>query len=246
MQRVRRPAAPARVRDYLNRKHLEVLSTRLTGQLNIDKLWKQSRQTKTIGATALGLLQSAMGQRERCMYCLDAHGTDIEHFWPKASYPGRAFKWNNWLLCCTECGRIKGNRFPLTPERRPLLVDPSAEEPWQHLDFEPDTGNLVPRFDRVSGQFSAKGEATVDVLQLARREALAAGYRRTYTRLTTAVEASLNDPQLDATNLMARLREADDHGLLPWCFRWAGQRLEPFSRLKERHPNAWPVCARLA
>jgi len=62
------------------------------------KIYKEVRKT----------LQRMMGERERCMYCLDSHGADVEHFWPKTTYPERMFDWNNLLLCRTECGRMKG------------------------------------------------------------------------------------------------------------------------------------------
>lgn len=70
-------------------------------------------------------------------------------------------------------------------------MDPTAEDPWDYLDFDPDTGSRVARFDGTSKRWSAKGEETVRLLQLDRREALAAGYRRTYLRLAKRVEGYL-------------------------------------------------------
>jgi hypothetical protein len=92
------------------------------------------------------------------------------------------FVWLNLLLCCVECGRFKGDRFPLA-DGAPLLVDPTAEDPWDYLDFDPTTGNVVARFDTAANDWIAKGQATVGLLQLDRREAMAAGYRKTYRRL---------------------------------------------------------------
>ena len=146
-----------------------------------------------IGTIALNLLQETMGERERCMYCMDAHGTDIEHFWPKARYPARAFRWNNWLLSCTECGRIKGSKFPLSANSRPLLVDPCAEDPWQHLDFDTDTGNLMAKYDTALSAPSPKGVETVKALELNQREALAAGYLLTHERLKVIVEEAVSE-----------------------------------------------------
>ena len=121
--------------------------------------------------SVLETLRRMTGERERWMYCLDSHGSDIEHFWPKTPYPERMFRWVNLLLCCTECGRLKGNRFPL--ERgEPMLIDPTVEDPWHFLDFEPRTGLITVRFDADSGSYSRKGEVTVEMLRLDRREAL--------------------------------------------------------------------------
>jgi hypothetical protein len=36
-------------------------------------------------------LKTMAGGRERCLYCEDNEGTDIEHFWPKSKYPEKAF-----------------------------------------------------------------------------------------------------------------------------------------------------------
>ena len=71
-----------------------------------ESTWDGARRTKPLVTAAT--LKHMMGERERCMYCLDSHGTDIEHFWPKTPYPERMFFWPNLLLCCTECGRLKG------------------------------------------------------------------------------------------------------------------------------------------
>lgn len=244
MRRVQRPDAPPRLNEYLRRKEEEVARAQLANTLNIDLLWKQSRQTKVVGEVALGLLQRAMGERERCMYCLDAHGTDIEHFRPKARYPKHAFQWTNWLLCCSECGRIKGSQFPLTLNGRSLLINPSVEDPWRHLEFDPDTGNMVARYDVAADRYSAKGQATARTLQLAQREPLAVGYRRTYKRLAAIVETALVKLDVDAGEFISQLRENDDHGLLPWCFHWSGQRHEPFASLKLKHPRTWQACLR--
>ena len=187
-----------------------------------------------------------MGPRQRCMYCVDSHGSDVEHFWPKGRYPERAFLWPNMLLCCTECGRFKGDRFPLSDAGLPMLVDPSGENPWDHLDFDPDTGNLTARFDLVSGAPSPKGESTVQILRLDRREGMADGYRRTYRRIVACVKAALEASQIDSGQLAQELVLADEHGLLNWCFGPVGGRLQPFVDLRNRVPSAWNACASAA
>lgn len=244
MRRVARPALPKPVQTYLDRKHNLVAQRKAAGSLDVDAVWKQARATKTIG-TACALLQGAMGLRERCMYCLDSHGTDIDHFKPKARYPLQTFKWNNWLLCCSECGRLKGSKFP-TVSGKPLLINPANENPWTHLEFDSDTGNLTARFDITANGWSPKGAETVSVLHLDSREALAAGYRRTYLRLAATVTAVLAEPALPAAaDLINMLQEEDEHGLLEWCFCHAGQQEGPFAQLKKHHARLWQQCQRL-
>lgn len=144
------------------------------------------------------------------------------------------------LLCCTECNRFKGDRFPLE-DGTPLLIDPTTENPWEYLDFDPDTGNIIARFELDRDGWSKKGEKTVEILQLDRREALAAGYRRTFMRLSARVNQYLALPDADA-DLPAQLVAQDDHGLLGWFLYGAGQTLAPFADLRLQHPEVWQAC----
>ncbi|MFG5409233.1 hypothetical protein ABXN37_15410 [Piscinibacter sakaiensis] len=224
---------PARAHGYLETRRLAT-----AGPIAVDRAWKRARRTQALGEV-VRTLRSMAGPLERCMYCVDSHGSDIEHFWPKASYAERAFEWANLLLCCTECGRLKGDRFPLLPGGQAALVDPSAEDPWDHLDFDPDTGNLTARYDAASAAPSARGAATVKLLQLDRREAMTEGCRRTYRRLADRVRQALAASEvIDAEQLASDLLRLDDHGLLGWCFGPIGSTLEPFLELRRRDPEA--------
>jgi hypothetical protein len=234
MRRVDRPALPSRVQAYLDGRAAAGIS-------NIQNAWKAARQTSAL-KTVFGALLSMMGSRQRCMYCVDSHGSDIDHFWPKADFPDRCFLWPNMLLCCTECGRFKGSRFPLSATGQPMLIDPSAEDPWEHLDFDPDTGNLTARYDSSSGLPSVKGEATVQILLLDQREGIAEGYRRTYRRIQTCVREALGRGKIVPNALVNEIRQADDHGLVGWCFGAVGARIEPFADLRDREPKAWEAC----
>lgn len=241
MRRVMRQPLAAGVQADLDARQTSVDQRRMGEDFSATTVWKAARQTVNLRAV-LGTLQAMMGDSQRCMYCLDSHGTDIEHFWPKTPYPERMFQWPNLLLCCTECGRFKDDLFPVA-DSSPLLVDPTAEDPWQYLDFDPVTGNIVSKYDVQHRAFFRKGEETVGILHLDRREALANGYRRTYHRICRIVEDALGDEMLSIDGLMEKLLEADDHGLLAWCFQWSGQEDAPFSDLRDRHPDVWAVCA---
>jgi uncharacterized protein (TIGR02646 family) len=241
MRRFLRPDLAPKVDSALARKQRRTNTSRAAGALKLVATWNSARKTKPLKAV-LATLKSMVGQRERCMYCGDSHATDIDHFWPKAIYPQRMFCWPNLLLSCTDCGRIKGTDFPLQ-NGEPLLVDPTAEDPWRFLDFDPATGNLVPRFDPATATWDEKGENTVQVLELDRREALAAGYQKTHRRLTVLVEAAVQDASPSPTALKDALHEADEHGLLGWCFSGTGQTLPPFCDLRQKHPAVWEACA---
>ena len=107
MRRFIRPCLPKAAQTYLSKRQSSTNTKHGLGQLNIETDWKAARQTKTL-KSVLVTLQKTMGPRERCMYCVDSHGCDIEHFRPKVLYPKHAFRWTNLLLCCTECGVYAG------------------------------------------------------------------------------------------------------------------------------------------
>jgi len=208
--------------------------------LRVEAEWNRARRNKPL-AEAATVLRAMAGNRERCMYCGDSHGTDIEHFWPKTPYPEHMFRWTNMLLCCAECGRIKGTQFPLG-DGVPVLIDPATDNPWEFLDFDPQTGNIVARYDPEREQYSLKGNQTVEVLRLDRREAMANGYKRSFRRMKRRVEEALEQPNPNAAALLQDLNEADDHGLLGWCFEGLGERVSPFTDLHARHPAVWEAC----
>ncbi len=68
-------------------------------QAEVKRLWKFQRN-QTFDKIRHTLRQMAPGH-ECCMYCESNEGSDIEHFWPKMSYPSRAFEWENYLWACS-------------------------------------------------------------------------------------------------------------------------------------------------
>lgn len=106
-------------------------------------------------------LEAMASGLQRCMYCEDSEGTDLEHFWPKALYPGRAFLWLNLLLACSRCNsNFKREQFPLDTSGAPLLIDPTVDEPREHLHLSPTTGKFTHR--------TPKGEESIQVFGLDR------------------------------------------------------------------------------
>ncbi|NCC31067.1 MAG: hypothetical protein EOM24_03475 [Chloroflexia bacterium] len=240
MRRVFRRRLSVRSTNTLQKEQANANAKQQTGTLNINAEWNRARRNRPL-REAFNVLQTMAGERERCMYCGDSHGTDIEHFWPKAPYPDRMFQWPNMLLCCTECGRIKGVKFPIEHDM-PLMIDPSVDNPWNFLDFNPQTGNIVARYDPANEMFFVKGSETVRVLELDRREAMARSYQRTFRRIKRVIEEVLEQPNPNADALFRELSEADDHGLLGWCFDGLGSRVVPFTDFQHRHPTVWAAC----
>lgn len=242
MKRLKREALPDDAARYLDKRQLSANQKHGKGALDAAADWKAARQIESMGKV-LSALHTMAGKRQRCMYCLDSHGSDIEHFRPKARYQKQMYRWDNLLLCCSHCGRLKGNKFPMAG-RRALLVDPTKENPWDSLDFDPMTGNICARFDIRLSNWSAKGEMTVEVLQLDKREALSKGYLQTLRRLSEIIKSALAAGAVNASNLTEQLKSDDDHGLLGWCFSDRGKMLQPFSELQTQHPRVWALCVK--
>ena len=116
-------------------------------------------------------LESMASGLSRCMYCEDGAGTDIEHFWPKSSWPERAFDGSNYLLACSECNsNYKRDLFPRDAAGAPLLLDPTVDEPREHLDFSPRTGRYTHRTEKGAQSIEAFGLRR-DVLEKGRQDA---------------------------------------------------------------------------
>lgn len=240
MRRVTRLELSADVARYLKRRQQRANDEQAAGKLDVDKTWNSAGKTLKIKETRATLKQMA-GGRQRCMYCSDSAGTDIEHYWPKSVYPERMFQWVNMLLCCTGCGRdCKGIKFPLD-DGSPALLDPTVDDPWLFLDFSTSTGILFPLVD-AEGKTTTKGEETVKLLKLDRRDEVNIGYQKSFRRIKRAVDAALAEQEPDPTALIHALSDADDHGLLGWCFRGNGINESPLSDLRQRHPRVWAAC----
>lgn len=126
------------------------------------------------------LLGNMASGLSRCMYCEDNEGTDIDHFHPKATYPALAFTWTNYLLACSHCNsNEKRDQFPVDASGAPLLLDPTAEDPFTHLDFVPDTGMFDAR--------TMKGSESRRVFGLD-RQTLQDGRRLAWVALLTLLE----------------------------------------------------------
>jgi uncharacterized protein (TIGR02646 family) len=237
MRRVRRAPLLPDTQAALDCKQAQIDEIRRQPTADIEAFWKSARQTKCIHSV-LTTLKSMAGDTERCMYCSDSHGTDIDHFWPKKHFPERMFRWPNLLLACAECNRFKDDELP-TKDGIPMFVDPTLDDPWEFLDYHPPTGNLVPRY---ASPCMLKGELTVTILHLDSREALANAYKRTYRRIIGVVNNFMGEVSPSSESVIHQLGEADDRGLLGWCFSECGSKWNPFSELALHKPDIWLCC----
>ncbi|WP_433270310.1 HNH endonuclease [Actinosynnema sp. CS-041913] len=123
--------------------------------------WKRAAVRRSVHAPLRRLLEEMAPGYQRCMYCGDSQGTDIDHYEPLSRNPLRTFDWLNHLLACSTCNsNLKRDRFPLAEDGTPLLVDPTTEDPFAHLLLTLALGTYVA--------LTPKGQATIDVCGLNR------------------------------------------------------------------------------
>lgn len=238
MQRLRLPGLPQKVAGYFARKQLAI-----DQGANVNSCWDGARKTR-IMRTAVDLLRSMVGETERCMFCSDSRGVSVDHFWPKTPYPRRTFDWLNMLLVCDACNRKKGDAFSVDAAGLPLLIDPTLEDPWVYLFFEPDTGLLTARVNADTGLTAPKGEHVTDpgVLPL-NIEAVASGRRRIYRNLSRAVVAFMtmaaNPGSLESAlrELRQAIEDNNCYGLATWCFVRDGSNDGVFLQFRNQFPD---------
>jgi hypothetical protein len=145
------------------------------------QLWTSSTARRRVRPALASALADMAPGHERCMYCGDGQGTDIDHFEPKSSAPLRTFDWLNHLLACSYCNsNQKRDRFPVTADGSPLLVDPTAEDPLDHLRLVLPLGVYRGLTDR--------GEACIEVFGLNSRAVLVKGRRDAYATAKQSIE----------------------------------------------------------
>lgn len=216
MRRIHRHELSSATRRFLQQRTEKVrLAVDPTAEAR--RLWGQ-KSNKPFDEIRLTLRAMASG-RERCMYCEDSAGTDIEHFWPKSEYPLRAFDWPNYLLACSHCNsNEKRDRFLLDGNAEPLLIDPTREDPRHHLVFSPTTG----KYSRKPG--SAKGEPSIEVFGL-HRTILVIGRRDAWVGLEALLAAYASSFEKGDTEYARRLeaavRNASFRGILSFMLEIA-------------------------
>lgn len=181
MRRIRRLPLPKRAQELLQKRADEVARA-ADPAAAVEKLWSGGYLSVLGFDDVRETLRRMASGVERCMYCEDSHGNSIEHFWPKADFPDRAFDWTNYLWACSECNsNQKRDQFPRDATTgKPLLIDPTDpnDDPAHHLDYSPVDGRFMPR--------DILGETSCDVFGL-NREALKVSRKAAQTTIYDAL-----------------------------------------------------------
>jgi uncharacterized protein (TIGR02646 family) len=155
-------------------------------------------------------------QHSKCCYCekypLERSRESVEHFRPalrarrgagfsESGYWWLGWTWKNLLFCCSVCNSsAKVDQFPLEPgspllsaheqppgAERPLLIDPSVDDPMRHIQFRPVVSGGVERWLPFPRGGSLRGERTIAVLQLDRGDLVEHYGRHVEGRIDPAV-----------------------------------------------------------
>jgi len=244
MRWIRRVELPTRASSYLARKQAEVdaQSPPLTPP-QLDRKWKGARSTKTVRDGVVRVLKGMAGPRARCMYCSDSRGATIEHFRPKSSYPEHAFRWPNFLWICGDCNTHKNAQFPVGAAGAALIIDPTLDDPWEHLFFDSSTGEITACY-LADGSRDEKGKHTIQAISPLRDQAVTEGRLRAWRNIVRVVEGALESPPESVVALIDAIGDVDGYGLARWSFHCGGRDEQPFRRFREEQPDAWEAVAR--
>lgn len=217
MRRVQRPTLPAATLASLHKRTARILDAAegAPRKAEAERLWGSRTQAVLACATAL---RDAAPDGGRCMYCEDSEGTDIDHFWPKATFPECTYVWDNHLWACSGCNsNHKRERFPRDPRGRPLLLDPTVDDPHAHLWLS-TRGHYSPS--------TAQGEASIEVYGL-NRATLVRARSQAWTSLQRIIVSyhdalSRGDDQ-DAHAIEAEIRASPHATVLVDLLRVAGE-----------------------
>ena len=89
---------------------------------------------------------------QRCVYCEDSVGDEVEHIQPKDLYPCLVFVWTNYVYACGRCNGGKSNKFAVISEDR--LVDVTRPRGGRWLRRSPVYQLSSIRVPRIRSVFS--------------------------------------------------------------------------------------------
>lgn len=195
--------------------------------------WKRLRRKSSGALASSGAVVAALKAMclgvERCMYCEDSVGHQIEHGYPKEHFPGRVFDWSNMLYACQPCNGPKSSRFAVTrdedggeeiltsmrdvapPPGRAILLDPRQDDPRDFFELDFETGMFLVR-EGLSEADRRRADYTLEILRLNTRSVLAEARRLAFgtyrARLKEYIgaKAAVADGEADPSE-PARLRD---------------------------------------
>lgn len=183
---------------------------------------RNSRSNATFRAVRDRLSDMCAGA-QRCVYCEDSVGDEVEHIKPKDLYPEDVFRWPNYVYACGPCNGGKNNKFavmtgagrvevtrargaPITPPTpgEPAFINPRAEDPLALLTMDLlGTFFVLPR-EGLPADAADRADFTIETLNLNRDLLLEArlnafgGYRARLSEYRNRRDAAAGAAELEA------------------------------------------------
>jgi uncharacterized protein (TIGR02646 family) len=195
----------------------------------------------------LAALKEMSGLTERCAYCSDSLGADVDHYVPLSRDPSVAFAWANMFWVCNNCNRRKADALSYDPVTGfPMLLRPDQDFVWDFLYLDTETGVLTERYDVETGGVNKRAEETLRVFKVLTFEPVIESRRATYRQLAHLCESYLEArTERHKTGLVRAFKE-DFHGVSSWVTRSDGQSERIWRELKARDDRLWRRLASIA
>ncbi len=140
-------------------------------------------------------------------------------------------------VCCAHARALESERHR---RGRPLLIDPSVCDPWDHLVYVEETGEFAARVDPAGGCEDPRGATTLDERCMRLNiEAVAVGRQRVVGTLRREVKGFLGSPRdaMAIQALVAALADLDHPELVVWYLCRDGRAEPPSAALIETAPG---------
>ena len=147
---------------------------------------KNQRSNATFRRVRESLTRMCSGA-QRCVYCEDSVGDEVEHIQPKALYPCLVFVWTNYVYACGRCNGGKSNKFAVISGNRlvdvtrprggpvippepgaPAFLNPRVEDPLRFLDLDLEGTFMVLARDGLPDIDRERTDFTIETLKLNR------------------------------------------------------------------------------
>lgn len=170
-----------------------------------------------------------------CNYCEANEANDIEHIYPKAFFPERAFVWENYLLACKSCNThwkldkcyilagcastILARGAAPAAGSEIAFINPRVENPNEYWYYDTLTHTFVIWPDtHIECEAQEKAKRTLEILGLNIRDTLLHSRRAAYNGF------------FDMLSRLQRAKQATTHDELAACFYPDGSDFVDFAR----------------
>lgn len=239
MRRVHRLAL-----NWESRQKLAAKQAQCSDAPTARRVWKNFRDSNA-GEVVVGVLTAMAGSTQRCYYCGDSRGADVDHFIPIDDDWSEAFTWPNLQLACPPCNRQK-NALPTMVAGTRAIIDPCRDDPWNHMVLIAETGIVTPR-TFGDGSIDVLGGWTLSKLKGLNLEAVTERRRRSIRRIVAAAERVILEGDTIPNRRDLLWAASDDtFGIAIWFASREGSEQPVFAALRQTHQFLWRRFVRVA